>query len=409
MHSLRCGSILTSALQGLAESSSRPPPLSDPPAPSDVWYSNYPPSAAQVEVDKTPHPPDISASSMIGPTSTFYSPEDTSLQQDLDHSQYQQWIEGYGPQQQQNQQIQQHYPQQMVYDTTYHDSLHVPIPLPYQFTQPQYETSSSLSQYDGSTTGTVTQSNVGQNRDNSYQLQSNVYPQVYPEIMAMKHSAPSTHERIPEVVSRSHSTPSTQGAQQGVQQNPSQQSRQQQVRPKPLRAPKAQQTQFLAHPSSSEFTSSNPSPSHSSSLIPPSIVWSTEPGYSNPTPIENANLGAQSSFRVPSSNSGSSRPTTSRNTPTSTNSPNPYPGTSGALGSSPRTSPPRTNDSTAVSDKTGHKSKKRKKNDPAQLSGAGGESDFDSDEDERMVGGISVGMGGLGVVGKGTATKGSRL
>ena len=92
-----------------------------------------------------------------------------------------------------------------------------------------------------------------------------------------------------------------------------------------------------------------------------------------------------------------------------TNSPNPYPTTSGVLGSSPRTSPPRTNDSTFVPEKTGHKRKRLKKNEPAQLSGGGGESDSDSEEDEGMAGGISVGMGGLGVVGKGTGTKGSRL
>lgn len=345
---------------------------------------------------------------MIGPTSTFYNPEDTSLQQGLDHGQYQQWIEGYGPHQQQNQQIQHHYPQQMVYDTSYHGGLHVPVPLSYQFTQPQYESSSSLSQYDGSTTGTVTQSNVGQNRDNSYQGQSNVYPQVYPEIMAMKQSATSTPERIPEVVSHLHSAPSSQGP----QQNLTQQSRQQQVRRKPPRAPQAQQNhahKFLAHPSSSEFTSSNPSSSHSSSLTPPSIVWSTEPGYSNPKPIENTSHGGQPSFRVPSSNSGSSKPPTSRNTPTTTNSPSSYPTTSGALGSSPRTSPPRTNDLTFVPEKTGHKRKRAKKNEPAQLSGGGGESDSDSEEDEGMAGGISVGMGGLGVVGKGTGAKGSRL
>ena len=345
---------------------------------------------------------------MIGPTPTFYNPEDTSLQQNLDHGQYQQWIDGYGPQQQQNQQTQHQYSQQMVYDTSYHPSLHVPIPLSYHLTQPQYVSPSSLSQYDGSTTGTVTQANVGQNRDNLYQGQSNVYPQVYPEIMAMKQSAASTPERIPEVVNYPHSTPSSQVP----QQNPSQQSRQQQVRRKHPRAPQAQQThahKFLAHPSSSEFTSSNPSSSHSASLTPPStIVWSTEPGYSNPKQIENANHVAQSSFRVPSSNSGSSRPPTSRNTPTNTNSPNAYPATSGVLGSSPRTSPPRTNDLASVPEITGHKRKRRKKNEPAQLSGGGGESDFDSEDDEGMAGGISVGMGGLGVVGKGTG-KGSRL
>ena len=344
---------------------------------------------------------------MIGPTSTFYNPEDTSIQQGLDHSQYQQWIDGYGPQQQQNQQIQHHYPQQMVYDTSYHGGLHVPIPLSYHLTQPQYESPSSLSQYDGSTTGTVTQSNVGQNRDDSYQGQSNVYSQVYPENMAMTHSAAPNPEGIPGVVGHSHPTPSSQGP----QQNRSQQSRQQHIRRKPPRASQTQQNhahKFLAHPSSSEFTSSNPSPSHSSSLTPPSIVWSTEPGYSNPKPIENVNLGGQSSFRVPSSNSGSSRPPTSRNTPTTTNSPNPYPAASGVLGSSPRTSPPRTNDLT-VREKTGHKRKRRKKNESAQLSGGGGESDSDSEEDEGIAGGISVGMGGLGVVGKGTVTKGSRL
>ena len=137
-------------------------------------------------------------------------------------------------------------------------------------------------------------------------------------------------------------------------------------------------------------------------------MWSTEPGYSNPKPIENASHRGQSSFRVPSSNSGSSRPPTSQNTPAATNSPNPYPTTSGVLGSSPRTSPPRrTNDSTFVPEKTGHKRKRVKKNEPAQLSGGG--SDSDSEDDEGMAGGISVGMGGLGVVGKGTGTKGSRL
>ena len=335
---------------------------------------------------------------MIGPTSTFYNPEDTSLQQSLDHGQYQQWIDGYGPQQQQNQQTQHHYSQQMVYDTSY-GSLHVPIPLSYHFAQPQYQSSSSLSQYDGSTTGTVTQSNVGHNHDNSYQGQSNdLY---YPEIMAMKQSAASTPERIPEVVNHSHSTPSNQGP----QQNPSQQSRQQQARRKPPRAQQNHAHRFLAHPSSSEYTSSNPSSSHSSSLTPPSIVW-TEPGYSNPKSIENANHRGQSSVRVPSSNSGSSRPPTTQNTP-GTNSPNPYPTTSGVLGSSPRTSPPRTNDSAFVPEKTGHKRKRQKKNEPAQLSGGG--SDSDSEEDEGMAGGISVGMGGLGVVGKGTGTKGSRL
>jgi hypothetical protein len=337
---------------------------------------------------------------MIGPTPTFYSPEDTSFQQGLDHGQYQQWIEGYGPQQQQNQQTQHHYPQQMVYDTSYHGSVPVPFPLSYQFTQPQYESSSSLSQYDGSTTDTVTQSNVVQNCDNSYQ-QSNVYPQVYPEFMAVRQSAASTPERITEVVNHPHSS-------QGPQQNPSQQSRQ--FRRKPSRAQHKHAHTFLPHPSSSEFTSSNPSPSHSSSLTPPSIVWSTEPGYSNPKPIENAFHGDQSSFRVPSSNSGSSRPPTSQNTPAATNSPIPYPTSSGVLGSSPRTSPPRTSpprttDSTFVPEKTGRKRKKAK----IQLSGGGRESDSESEEDEGMAGGISVGMGGLGVVGKGTGTKGSRL
>ena len=297
----------------------------------------------------------------------------------------------------------------MVYDTSYHGSLHVPISLSHHFTQPQYESSSSLSQYDGSTTGTVTQSNVGQNCDNTYQGQSNdLYPQVYPEIMAMKQSVASTPERIPEVVNYSHSTPSSQGP----RQNPSQQSRQQQqVRRKPPRAPQAQQNhahRFLAHPSSSEYTSSNPPSSHSS-LTPPSIVWNTEPGYSNPKSIKNANHGGQSSFKVPSSNPGSSRPPTSQNTPATTNLPNPHPTTSGVLRPSPPTSLPRTNDSTFVPEKTHHKRKRLRKNEPAQLSGGGGESDSDSEEDEGMAGGISVGMGGLGVVGKGTGTKGSRL
>lgn len=64
---------------------------------------------------------------------------------------------------------------------------------------------------------------------------------------------------------------------------------------------------------------------------------------------------------------------------------------------------------TCVQEKTGHKRKRAKKNEPAQWSGGGGETESDSEDDEGMGGGISVGMGGLGVVGKGTGTKGSRL
>ena len=402
--------LLTSAPLGQVQRTSQPPPLSDCSVPSDVWY--YPPSTAQVDVNKTHQLPDISTSSMIGPTPTFYNPEDTSLQQGLDHSQYQQWIEGYGPQQQQDQQSHQHYPQQMVYGTSYHDgSLHAPIPqmnLSYNFAQPQFESSSSLSQYDGSTTDTVTQSNISQNRDNSssYQQQSNLYSQVYPEVIAMKQSAASAPERTAEMANPSYST-------QRSQQNPSQQPPQQQVRRKPPRAPQAQQNhapRFLAHPSSSENrpqASLNPSPSHTSSLTPPSLVWNNEPGYPIPKPNEKANKGGQPSSRVPSSNSGSSRPPTSQNTPAAANSPNSIqlnPTTSGVPGSSSRTSLPGTSNSTFVPEKTGHKRKRPKKNEPAQFSGGGGESDSDSEDDEA--GGISVGMGGLGVVGKGAGARG---
>ena len=402
-----------------AERSSHPPPLSDSSVPSDVWY--YPSSTAQAGVTETNQLPDISTSSMIGPTATLYNPEETSFQQGLDHIPYQQWIEGYGPRQQQDQRTQQthqHYSQQLAYGTSYGGSLHAPIPqihLSYDFAQPQYQSSSSLSQYDGSTTDTLTQSNVGQDRDNlstyqgnpsSYQGQPNPYSQVYPKVM--NQSATSAPERTPEVANRSNPT-------QGPQQNLSQQSRQQQVQRKPHRAPQAPQAQqyhthkFLAHSNSSEnrqHASSNPSPPQT----PPSIVWNSEPGYSIPKPDEHAKLGGHASSRVPSSNSGSSRPPTSRNTPSTTNSPNPIqfnPTTSGVSGSSPRASHPGTSNSTFVPEKTGHKRKRRKKNEPAQLSGCGGDSDSDSEDYEA--GGISVGMGGLGVVGRGPGTKGSRL
>lgn len=139
-------------------------------------------------------------------------------------------------------------------------------------------------------------------------------------------------------------------------------------------------------------------------------MWNSEPGYSIPKTNENTNYRSQSSSRVPSSNSGSSRPPTSQNTPV-TNSSNPIQGnptTLGVPGSSSRTSPPGPSNSTFVPEKTGHKRKRVKKNEPAQLSGGGGESDSDNSEEDEA-GGISVGMGGLGVVGRGAGTKGSRL
>jgi len=415
---------LPSCCLGQAEGSSRPPPLSDCSVPSDLWY--YSPSGGPVDANKTHPLPDISSTSMIGPTSTFYNPEDTSLQRDHNHDQYQQWIEGYGPQQQQAQQSHQHYPQQLEYDPSYHGgNLHAPMNPSYDFTQHQYESSSSLSQYDGSTTDTVTQSNVGHN-SSSYQGQSNdLYSQVYSETIAMKQNAASTPKLTPELVNHSYSTLSNQESQQSL----SHRSRQQQVHrkaprpPQPPQPPQFQQNhahRFLAHPNSSEIrqhASSNPSSSHSTPLTQSSIVWSNEPGYSNPEPNGNADPGAQSSLRATSTNSGSSRPSTSQNTPVTKTSPNIQlnPTTSGNSRSSPRTSPPRTNSSSFAPEKTGHKRKRVKKNEPAQWSGGGyggAESDSDSEDDGSnlgMGGGISVGMGGLGVVGKGAGTKGSRL
>lgn len=364
---------------------------------------------------------------MIAPTSTFYNPEDTSLQPDLGHVQYQQWVEAYSLQQQQqqqqqdqqNQQSQHHYSQQMVYDPNYHGgtSLHASISQinpSYTFTQPQYESSSSLSQYDGSTTNTVTQSNAGQIQHplSSYQGQSNgMYPQVYSELISMQQSAVSTPERTPEGANYSYSTPPNQGPQQTLSQQ-SQQSQQQQVRRKPpvqpskVQQPESHAHRFVAHPSSSEsrqHTSSNPSSSHPSPLTPSTTVWNSEPGYSNPKPKEKANNRAQSSLRVPSTKTGSR----SQNAPSAkTNSLNLIqfiPTTSRVSESNPLSSPTGTS---FVPEKTGHKRKRAKKNEPAQWSGTGEESDSDSEDDEG--GGISVGMGGLGVVGK-RGTKGSRL
>ena len=395
------------------------------PSASDRWYY-HPQSAASVDVNKTHPQPGISTSAMIGPTSTFYNPEDTSLQPGLDHGQYQQWIEGYGLQHQQQQQQQQqqqshhHYSQQVVYNPNYHadnHGAHIQQMNPlYDYTQSQYEPSSSLSQYDGSTTGTVTQSNVGQNRDtlSSYQGQSNaLYPQIYSENIGTKQSAASTSGQTPEVANYSYSTPLDQVPQQTLPQR----SHQQQTHRKPPQPPQPLQVQqihaqkFFTHPSSSEHrqhASSNPSSSRSSPLTPPSVVWNSKPGYSNPKP--NANHKTQLSLTTASTNSGSSRTPTSQNNPATINSLNLIQFDPATLGV-PEPIPPAhsTNVLSFSSEKTSHKRKRAKKNEPAQNS-YGGESDSDSEGDgSNLGGGISVGMGGLGVVGKGVGAKVSRL
>ncbi|KAF8151774.1 hypothetical protein B0H34DRAFT_801454 [Crassisporium funariophilum] len=443
---------------GRGEDSSHPPILADSATAANLWY--YPPSGGPVDDNKTAQQPTsiASSSSMIGPTSTFYNPEDTSSQQQQDsHAQYQQWLDAFGTQQQQGEQQQQ---QQMLFDPAYQrDARQVPaqqqMQIPYDYLQGHYTSSSSISQYGGSASGTVTQSNVGGphpvSDTTTYATQTgDMYPSYYPGLMPIPPSSSGStpehtqtyHNLTPESTLHSYTTtPDPTHQQQRAQANflhqahqarpqqPSQHQhpirQHQQIPTKPSEPPQFQQThaqRFVSQPNQieqrSQASHSNPPSNHSSSLSPPSIPWSTEVVYSTAKPA--ANVPAQP-FKVPSTNPVANRaapPQGKAVTTTPLKRPSPI------AVSNQRISPPAPSSSSAAAPErsSGNKRKRVKKNEVQEWSntsaggyaGGDGPSDTDSEDDDGsqfgMGGGISVGMRGLGVVNRGgRRDKGSRL
>jgi len=373
-----------------------------------------------------PQPSPSSTSSMIGPTSTFYNPNEGPLHQTDSHTaQYQQWMDSFNSQQQQsNQQVP---PMQSPYRRD--------VMQPQQQAQPQYPymqgeyPSSAISQYSGSSSLTATQSNIG--GASSYQT-GDMYSNFYPGLVQMGGSAASSpdqthsyHVSTPESVTL-HSFSTTpdpvyqqQQSQPGYNQQshgaaltqptheapplrqahprpsvPIQISQFQQPQSQPRFLPPQQQQQRNDHASQSKSQSSTSHPT--GTLTTPSTTpWNTKQG----------NVQIAQPFKVPRTVSGGSRSHVPSNAP-----PPPPPPRAQNVDAGPSSSSYPVvsgSTSTVTPEKAGGKRKRAKKEDTSWSSGRYlNDDESDSDDDDGtglgMSGGISVGMGGLGVVGRGS-------
>jgi hypothetical protein len=357
---------------------------------------------------------------MIGPTSSFYSPDDSA------QAHYQQWLDAIESQSQ-------HTVPQMPMPSSYGtDSLHGPRPQQnpnpsiFDFPQGHYPpTTSAINQYIASSADSIAQSS-GSNLDPvsggaAYQNQADIFQPFFDlrSITASSSASPDQGQAYNTPTSDStlqsfstspertypqlqHSQPVFTGPQQPqiqpqVKQHP-QPSRlihpPRSLLPRPGRSKQhgsvrqsssqfkqtSGQTRFSVQPQQPHATSSqsNPSASHSSSASSSQQgdPWANERQHSTPP---SAHPGAGSFFHVSATNLAS----VTKKGPSTGSHQKAVSATQGS-------------ESSWNSEKLRGKRKRSRKEGTQESSTV---SDGDSDDDE--LGGISVGMGGVGVVGKG--------
>jgi hypothetical protein len=442
---------------GQGESATHPPPITD--GATQAWY--YSTSGASVDNNKgNQHLASTSSAPMIT-TPSFYNSDDPSVQQQRESQrQYQQWIEdNYNGQQP---------AQQVAFQQSYRSA---PLPAafeqdaqvqnPYAIMQEQYmHSSSSMSQYGGSTSATITQSAIGGldgiNDTDPYRAHADdIYSTFYSNLLSVSNSPASTpgggtsyHTSTSETMGSSHTNTPDPVYQQQLQNQHQLQQQQQHQQPRqtserfvpqaihqaPVYAASQVQQQKPNNPTlqdSSRYTRAlparyipprnqanpgpvpqqpfqpNPTESRPSTLSPPAKTWNNEVYQSqNPksaTMAVHQFVPPTTSNRVNPAGPSKSKPMTTAPLKRPTNA----------------EPPPAPNASSSQPEKAGVKRKRVKKNESPEVSGFGGEGDFDSDSDDDddddetglgMSGRMTVGLGGLGVpTGRGKREKGSRL
>ncbi|KAF9560575.1 hypothetical protein CPC08DRAFT_468870 [Agrocybe pediades] len=354
-----------------------------------------------------------SSASMIGPTSTFYNPEENANQPlHTEQGQYQQWLDNCRDNQQQQ-------PQQLGYDS-YRQG---PAPQlnaqnPYRsYLQGAYRPSRQTTHYTGSNAGTVTQapggSLVTSGQISSYQTQNDAYSPFY-EALSLNPSLTTTpeHYSTPEPANQSYTASPNPMYHQQQQPLYNQQHQQPNMTPnaEPNQSTSAQTGQFLRpqpaqylqrnQPEQGSRVSSNtyPTAPSSHSVSPPANVWGNETNYPQFGLLDSQPRTAPS--RTSAAPFGK-RPAVNAAETKSFN--NNVSGPAATTSAAP---------AAASSSQTSLKRKRVRKNDMPEgkfsQEGYGGQdSDSDSYDDEDdgtglgMTGGIGVGLGGLGVVGKG--------
>ena len=403
------------------------------PAGQDPWY--FQPTGTSVDASQfepAQQLPVSSSSSMIGPTSSFYPAEDGAIGAVDSHTQYQQWLGAYATQQQHQHQPQHQQSASIPIRTSYGASSSVQAPRPHQtmpfdFLQAQYSTS-AMGQYIGSSANpgnpTAVQPGIGGletlSAAASYPTHVDIFPPFYPDLQSITGSSSSSpdqgahsyHTSTPDSTIHTYSNVSDTGYQQRhVQPQPSFSTQVQQ----PIQAPRSThpgqrtsnhtnprnpilsqkasqfqqqqppQSRFLVQQSPPKAThampsQSNPSLSHSSSLGPQGVSWKGDTRYSQSSPT------TQTFYQVTTTN----LPAAATISQASTGSQYRVNSAASTHGSE--------SGSTLSSGKASSKRKRQKRHDVQE---AGNFSGMDSDEDDEIGGGISVGMGGLGVPGKG--------
>ncbi|RDB22039.1 Protein priB [Hypsizygus marmoreus] len=384
--------------------------------------------------NKTIHPPAASiapsSSLMIGPTSTFYDSEDLTQHQGDSHGQYQQWIDAYGGgQQQQQQQTVPHQSQiaslyQQSQQPSYAQDSHqlTPMQNQYQYVQGQYAASSH---YGDSTSETTTQPTVAP-RGVSSATSASYHQQRVNDPYAAYYSTTNsgtgvnTSDPTTGVTLSYNTTPDPPYQQHPQHQHHRQTQGHGQAQPHPRSQPQSQQQHYASPPIAASYASellsvsshsySNPHSTHSSSLSPASNSW-TDEVHSSANLNTNVNTSTYSNPVETNVRVDTSQPSNIKTQATSSNPKHARTHSQAQAQSQPRTSPTTTSPPTAVA-KSSTKRKRAKKNpsgaEPHQplYTFQGGGSESDSDDDETgfsgghvsMGGGISVGMGGLGVV-----------
>ncbi|KAG5730335.1 Protein priB [Termitomyces sp. T112] len=363
----------------------------------------------------------VSSSHMIGPTSTFYDPDAIAQGQGDSQSQYQQWIDAHGGQQNQNQHphhqqsMHQHpvlhrsdsYQQQQQPQAYHQDFRHsLPTPDQYDYSHRQYPQTSHSRYVEPALAATSPQSGVVNSSttplDNSASFDprttaANPYASYFPHPSSATNVNAPVYTATPEPLYQQQQQISPQSNLSYGVQNVGFSSHQQPQSQAQTPSPPFISIQTNTTSFSGPFNS-HPPPlsSHSSSLSPASDHWIKE--VYNKSVVSNANI-TQLVNDTPAE------------TKTSTNTSLKMPGSASSKVEDKIRRSSHTRRITA-SDNTPKAPVKRKrpKTDPtppqkSRRADSISDSEYEEAENPFNSGGISVGMGGMGVVGGGSRTR----
>ena len=399
--------LLSDSYETCVSFTEQPPSISDK---SGIWYYSQGAPATEARIFEQHSSPSSapSVSTMIGPASSFYSPDGST------QVQYQQWLEAVESHSQHSQALTQLPVSASFEPATLHGSRPQQNPSIFDFPQSRYPgpATSAINQYIGSGPDTLSQSNVSALGGAAvYQNQTDIF-QPFFDLRSITASSSSSHDQRqpynaaasdstlqPFATNPGHSYPQQLNAQPSftkpqlqvqpqVKQHPrsihqprsllprpGRERQQGSVRKSPQFKQPSSQTRFAVQPQQAHATPSqsnlSASPSSSSSGPQQGIPWTNDQQRPAPSAIH----GAGGFYHVSATN----------------------------LSSATNKSLATRSQRKAISTTQGNSQKRRGKRKRSRMEGpqeSSTVSEGDS-EDEEFAGGISVGMGGVGVVGKG--------